>query len=436
MISNQFDRLQILDPDAYQLLCRAGCYRYQDLSRVNPDALYSLLWDIEPEYRSNVLTSLRNRSLIEFHRGQYWLHPAIRAESITRLRNTDDWTLSHQQAAKYWSDSITKITVITTVITALEAYYHYLEIGDFVKAAQVLLQPRDNQWGQFLPLASNLYRMGLIQPALTAITQIVPALSPERSTAELHNILGDLYWIVGRVHEAIETQQYAIDYATKALKTTALVDLSHDTHCLSILNIDSLLSLGLYHIDLWELTAAGNLFERVIEISTSTVNDRWAQKAIVCLALVQSYLNNVEEAQQLLTKIEPLITEHKWTGSSAYFLQMVGQTYSNLGEYDRAHTIYQQTLTFCQTGNYLQTQGRTLTGLGQLYRSQGDFQLAQTTHLQAIEILDQLGAKCDLAEAYYQAGLTWQQAGVLIKATSTAICTLINYLLKLPLHSN
>jgi tetratricopeptide (TPR) repeat protein len=418
LIIEQFDRLRSLDVAAYQLLCRAGCYRDRDLAKVNIDALVCLLWDIEPSQRSQVVNSLKNRSLIEFNRGRYWLHPAIRAESIARLRHTADWIPAHQAAAKHWSDVVDKITDITSAITALEAYYHYLELGDFIQAAGVLLQPRNNQWGQFLPLASNLYRMGLIQPVLTAITQILPSLSPDRSTAELYNILGDVYWIVGRVHEAIETQQYAIDYTAQVLartETSSKMGSSdrdrHDLYCLKILNIDSLLSMGLYHIDLWDLTAAKNLFQTVINLAKNTAHDRWAQKAIVCLALVQSYLHNLDEARQLLDEIEPLIIQQKWTGSSAYFLQTIGQTYTNLGEYDRAQTIYQQTLTFCQTGNYLQTQGRTLTGSAQLYRLQGNLELAKTTHLQAIEILDRLGAKCDLAEAYYQAGLTWEIAG-------------------------
>ena len=314
LIINQFDCLQLLDRDAYQLLCRAGCYRYQDLARIDVEALLALLWDIEPAQRMKVVNALKNRSLIEFHRGQYWLHPAIRAECISRLRHTD-WIQAHQRAAEYWS-GVTKIIDISTAITALEAYYHYLEIGDFTRSARVLLQPRDNQWGQFLPLASNLYRMGLIQPVLLAITQILPYLQP-RITADLSNIIGDLYWIIGRVHEAIEAQQSTIEYTTKALLQIDKIE-HHNTHCLNILNIDSLLSMGLYHIDLWELLETQNLFEKVIEIAHNTAHDRWAQKAIVCLALVRSYLNQPEAARELLKTIEPLIDRQKWTGSSAY----------------------------------------------------------------------------------------------------------------------
>jgi tetratricopeptide (TPR) repeat protein len=410
-IANQFDRLQQLDPDAYQLLCRAGCYRYQDLARVHGDALACLLWDVEPRQRQKIITALKNRSLIEAHRGEYWLHPAIRAEGIARLRTTDHWIEANHQAAKVWTDSVTKLIDLPAATTALEAYYHYLEIDDFDRAAQVLLKPRDNQWGQFLPLASSLYRMGLIQPALAAITQILPSLPLSRQHAELSNILGDLYWIIGRVHEAIEMQQQAIICADNCASKLDKEHNFHDLYCLQILEIDSLLSMGLYHIDLWELTAASSLFERVIQLADQTNHDRWAQKAKICLALVRSVLGDLDLASQLLIEIEPLITQKKWTGSSAYFLQIIGQAYTNLGDYHRAETIYQQTLTFCQTGNYLQTQARTLTGLAQIQRLQGNLAAARQTHLQAIEILDQIGAKCDLAEAYYQAGLTWHQAG-------------------------
>jgi tetratricopeptide (TPR) repeat protein len=424
LISNQFDRLKSLDPDAYRLLCRAGCYRYQDLNRVNADALLCLLWEIEPSHRIKVLSALNNRSLIESNCGRYWLHPAIRAEAIARLQSTEDWITAHHVAAHYWTDLVPKIIDTQTAITALEAYYHYVEIGDLSQAAQVLLQPSNNQWGQFLPLASNLYRMGLIQPALMAIERVIPALPPvggaspleNRDRAELQNILGDLYWIIGRVQQAISTQQRTLDYTTSALSIIDRANRSHHTHCLQILQIDSLLSIGLYHIDLCELARASELFDRVITLAKNTTGDRWVQKATICLALVQSELNHLDRARQLLGEILPLTDRQKLTGSSAFFLQIIGQTYTNLGEYDLARSIYQQTLTFCKTGNYLQIQGRTLTGLAQLDRLQDQLLTAQTHHLQAIDMLDRIGAKCDLAAAYYQAGLTWYQAGDLTQS--------------------
>jgi hypothetical protein len=52
-----------------------------------------------------------------------------------------------------------------------------------------------------LPLAASLYRVGLLQPVVNAISQILPHVTAGRS--ELNNILGDVYWITGRIHEAI-----------------------------------------------------------------------------------------------------------------------------------------------------------------------------------------------------------------------------------------
>ncbi|MEL6500137.1 MAG: hypothetical protein AAFQ23_01850, partial [Cyanobacteria bacterium J06623_1] len=65
LAASQINRLQKLDSQAYRLLCRLGCYRYQDVSTVPTSALLSLLWDVEPEQHRQIIASLKNRSLIE-----------------------------------------------------------------------------------------------------------------------------------------------------------------------------------------------------------------------------------------------------------------------------------------------------------------------------------------------------------------------------------
>jgi tetratricopeptide (TPR) repeat protein len=60
---------------------------------------------------------------------------------------------------------------------------------------------------------------------------------------------------------------------------------------------------------------------------------------------------------------------------------------------------------------YLQIQAKTLAGLAELDRLQGRLEAAKDKYLHAIAILDRLGAKCDLAEVYFQAAITWNGAG-------------------------
>jgi tetratricopeptide (TPR) repeat protein len=420
LIAYQFDRLHSLDPDAYNLLCRLGCYRYQDLPQLERDALVCLLADVSTDRSLEIINSLKNRSLLEFSRGKYCIHPAIRAEAIARLRpDLTAWQQTHTTIADFWTNSVHKITDLNSAITALEAYYHYLEIGDFYRAGQVLLKPRDNQWGQFLPLGSTLYRMGAIQPILTAIDRIIPHLPRDRSTAELYNILGDIYWIKGDVRAAISAQQQTISYATEELIEAEELIIAernpvppaHHHYYLKMLEVDSLLSLGLYHIDLWELEIAKEQFQQVIGRASNTHHDRWAQKAKICLALVLSILGDRSQSQVIIKEIEKSIFAKQLTGSSAYFLQKLGQTYTNLADFSAATEIYQQTLTFCKTGNYLQIQAKTLAGLAELDRLQGRLEAAKDKYLHAIEDSDRLGAKCDLAEVYFQAAITWNGAG-------------------------
>ena len=420
LVASQFNRLQILDSQAYRLLCRLGCYRYQDVPTVPRSGLLGLLWDVEGNQRRHIIESLRNRSLVEYSKGEYWLHPMIREEAIARCRINGEWERVNRQAAEFWSAKITTIATVSDALTAWEAYYHYVEIQDFEQASRVILQSRDNQWRQFLPLGSTLYRMGLLQPVLTGITQIIDQVESEYNLSELYNILGDLYWITGQIHEAISCQEKTISTVTHCLnKLEETPENKHTIYYLRMLEVDSLLSIGLYQIDLWELKDAASLFNQVITKATNTPHHRWAQKASVCLGLVNSYLGLQAEASLSADELYNSILTNdlgEHTGRFAYFLQILGQTYVNLGEIDKAREMYRQAIAFSQESHYTQVKAKALTGLAEIYRQQQDYESAHNHHREAIELLDKIGAKCDLAEAYFQFGLTWQKRGDLMKS--------------------
>ncbi|HIK04637.1 MAG TPA: tetratricopeptide repeat protein [Trichormus sp. M33_DOE_039] len=408
---SQINRLQALDPQAYRLLCRLGCYRYQDISKIPSSGISYLLWDVSKTEHRQIIASLRNRSLIECEQGEYWLHPVIRAEAIARLRNSDEWEITNHKAAEFWTASVTKIATFKDALQALEAYYHYIEINAFELAGKVILKSRHNQWQQFLPLGSTLYRMGLIQPILTAINQVVNNIETDQNIIELYNILGDLYWITGKISQAIACQEKTINLATQALKSLVpQPENKHKVYYLRMLEVDSLLSIGLYKIDLWELEEAAKLFQQVIYLAQNTEHHRWADKASVCLALVNSYLGLLDVSYELADVAYQNITNEKLlkTGRFAYFMQILGQTYINLGDFTKAKEIFDQALTFAEASHYMQVKAKTLNSLAEIHRQQADFHLALTHHQEAIELLEKIGAKYDLAEAYFQLGLTYQ----------------------------
>lgn len=410
---SQINRLQVLDPQAYCLLCRLGCYRYQDVSKIPAQGLYSLLWDVPDLQHRQIITSLRNRSLIECSQGEYWLHPVVRAEVISRLRASADWQITNHKAAEFWTGIVGQIASFKDALCALEAYYHYIEINEFERAGQVILQSRNNQWQQYLPLGSILYRMGLLQPLIFAINQVIRHVDVEQNISELYNILGDIYWITGKIKLAIACQERAISLATQTLKSLIpQPENKHNIYYLRMLEVDSLLSIGLYQLDLWELEASAQLFQQVISLAQNTDHHRWAEKASICLALVNSYLNLHESAHFLADAayeniMSDATTEH--TGRHAYFIQILGQTYVNLGDFTKASEMFAIALTFASKSHYMQVKAKSLNGLAEIYCQQSQFELAILYHNEAIELLDKIGAKCDLAIAYLQLGLTYQK---------------------------
>lgn len=406
LVISQIDRLQSLDPIAYQLLCRLSCYRYQTIAKLSLPAVLAQCHQADGQ---RAIASLRNRSLIEVENGQYWLHPVIRAVTIERLRQSNDlWYQTNQVAAHYWTQSVELLTSLVDAQQALEAYYHYVAIDNYQAAAQVLLKSRHNQWQQCLPLASSLYRMGLLHPVSTLIVEVLTHLESEpeplSQVSELRNILGDIYWITGEINQAIDCQQSAIATTQQHLaRLDQTNSLNH--YYLQMLNIDSRLSLGLYAMDLWELKRAETSFNTVITLGQDTPHQAWADKATVALALTYSCQGQTEQAYLLASNcLTRFTSENQTSGRLAYFIQLLGQTYGQLGHTVQAETLYQQALAFAEAGHYLQVKAKALTGLATIARQRQQMDIALAYHTQSIDLFDSIGAKCDLANAYVELG--------------------------------
>jgi len=65
------------------------------------------------------------------------------------------------------------------------------------------------------------------------------------------------------------------------------------------------------------------------------------------------------------------------------------------------------------TEEYNPKYGMSCYGLAEIYREKNQLQVALDYHSKYIAILNKIDAKYDLAEAYYQLGLTYQKMGEL-----------------------
>ena len=173
LVTQQFERLQQLDQDAYNLLCRMGYYRYQDVPTVPIEGPMYLLWDVSENRYRRVIKVLQDLSLVEFENGEYWLHPVIRSEAIGRLREREDWKSANCAAAEFWTGSTKLIKTIEAALKAFEAYHYYVEIYDFASATDVLIQRRSIDKKRTEDLGESFCRLGLLEPMLSAINNVV-----------------------------------------------------------------------------------------------------------------------------------------------------------------------------------------------------------------------------------------------------------------------
>jgi tetratricopeptide (TPR) repeat protein len=399
IVTSQFNRLQTLNPEAHKLLCRLGCYRYQDVPTIGIEGLVGLLWDIPESECKFVVKALQDLSLVESHRGQYWLHPVIRVEAISRLRTSQDWESTHRQAAQFWTDGVQMITTVNDTRRALEAYHHYVEIGDFDRACDIIVQPCRSKWGENIPLGWLFYRLGVFQPMIGAITRILDEIRPDQRLGRLYNLLGYTYRLTGNIQKSLVCHQEA--------------DTIAETFHLNQLKISALFNVGLCYGDLWELEEAIAVFKIVDELAEQTPGcSEYSVYSKCCLAFFSSCMGDRPTAASMAETIYLELDSIKLTSwGTGYSLLFLGLTYQNLGDPEKSFDLFCKTLTHAEENHFTQIKAKSLHGVADFYRRQNDFTTSIAHQLQAIELLEQIGAKCDLGEAYLQLGLTYQQMG-------------------------
>ncbi|MBC1219595.1 tetratricopeptide repeat protein, partial [Nostoc sp. UCD120] len=175
-----------------------------------------------------------------------------------------------------------------------------------------------------------------------------------------------------------------------------------------------LFNTGLCKLDLLEMEAAEDCFISVCKLAEQDSNlDDYMAYAQCCLAFVKSCSDFKEDAFYIAEKAFYAISSSTrvtlWgIGHSLISLCL---TYKNLGNIKKSFELCQRAIFSSEENNFTQLKAKAISCLAGLYREQGEFARALFHHAEAIEILDKIGAKSNLAEAYYQLALTHQEMG-------------------------
>ncbi len=396
LVASQFEKLRQQYKYAYDLLCRLGCYRYEMPSHITIAGVNALLWDVPESEQRSVVRSLQNLALIESRRGDiFWLHPMIHAEARQRLRHTSDWTVAHSCAIGFWLACPARIEKVEQTRPFLEAYYHALDMHDYDKACEILVQPVSSLWGDQLSFGWVLYRFRSLQQIIETAEPILNKVDADLNLGRLCNLLGYTYRATGDLDRALTYHRKAQSIA--------------EDQCLRHLRISSSLNLGLCYRDRWDVDAAIAEFKTVYDLSADDSSTGYQRYAACCLAYLYSGWGEKTVALDYMHAInsyELIPTGSSW--GQAYSLLYLGHAYRNLGEYEAALELFQEVLIASKASDFIPIYAMALSASAQIYRKFGQMSEAIDRHNQAIELLDTLGAKCDLAGAYAQRGLTYK----------------------------
>ncbi|WP_052128596.1 tetratricopeptide repeat protein [Neosynechococcus sphagnicola] len=225
-----------------------------------------------------------------------------------------------------------------------------------------------------------------------------------------------MYRLSGNIHGAIACHQKSSKLAHQLLQEAS----PQNHNCLKRLNLKNwqqhdLFNIGICQLELWELDAALAVFTALAtdgkqQLIQAGLADLYNPSVDVFTAFVASCLGNTPQAETHAAQFMTQMQQQPILGTGHRFL-FLGLTYKNLGQQAIADELLQRAIAYADENYYPQVRGNALSGLAELYRRQGNFATAFTYHTAALEILEPIGTHCDLAEAHFQLGLTYQAQG-------------------------
>jgi tetratricopeptide (TPR) repeat protein len=405
LISEEMNWLRNNQPDAYKLLCRMGCYRYQDVKTVPHKGMTELLWELDEPNKNRIVDYLSETSLIE-HKKEYYLHPMIREAALLRLKEDPmDFKSANIKAAKMWTDIVKSIENTDDAFKAFEAYHHYCAAEEYQLAGDIIVRKRDNKWEPQEPLGTSMYRLGILGDLKTAVNKVIEYIDKSYNLSRIYNILGDVCWLIGNIKEAIISHEKSKEIAI-ALNLKGLEDVA-----LKGLEAVAFFNIGLCYIELWEIELAMENFKKCIHLSRNKSYEYYTYTidSYYCLSFLNSELGFKEESIDFANKaLKEIHLLDKNTWSRGYSRLFLGKTFLKLGDQKESYKMYNEAQVYAEESHYSQVKANALHGFALIERKKKDFEKAIPLHYEAIKILKEIGANPDLAEAYFQLGLTYQ----------------------------
>ena len=408
LVAGHIEGLKKLEPLAYSLLKRMGCYRYQNIPHIPVEALLYQLWDIPKATHIKIIEVLKNRSLVELVNGEYSLHPLVRAEAVHLLKqNEEEFDQAHNSAADFWKAQVQSLNTDKDLLMVFEPCYHYLEINDLNKIIEIFLSPNLLE-GEHLHLV--FYRRlspTLVLELLGKVEEKTLLLPPEKGMlilALVKSFRGSLHFFSGELQKSVLEFEASIKIIEQINSPQLIFFLLSNvfqvfTCKLELGEIDEAIVLIKPYIDNIDRYKYVNhpLIQQLFSAYPQLV-----QSFILAMELKHdASIALAEETYEAITN-RPLSMFDTSRGCACLYLGFVCVMNKR---FDQALKIYNTALQFSRKARYRQLESKAMYGLAETYRNIGDLPNAKEFCLQAKDILIKIESKLDLAKVLVEEAL-------------------------------
>ncbi|MDF0551488.1 tetratricopeptide repeat protein [Kamptonema sp. UHCC 0994] len=351
---------------------------------------------IDEEVSVQELRDLAKRSLLQEERingeWRFKFQPLIAAYA---RQKAGDLTEVHKRAIAYY-DSRKKIKqewqTLEDVREYLEIFYHWCELGDYVKAFDTIRGGSyDECVGYFLDLR------GYHQIRVELFDRLVKNWQPQdredrRFLASLTS-LGGAYNCLGEYQQAIQFYQQFLKLARE----------TRDRQCEAI----SLANLGNAYYSLGEYQQSVHFLQQSLEIAHENLDPQGEAISLNGLGNAYHALAQYQQAIHLLQQsleISREICDHR---GEAISLGNLGNIYYSLGEYQQAIESYQQYLEIARKIGDRQGEANSLNNLGNVYNALAQYQQAIQLLQQSLEIARKIGDRQSEAHSLNNLGIAY-----------------------------